>query len=240
MELIPLGDKGFIDKLITIKQSNLKRDWMDATHNLNAYRCLPMNIANQNGWSIYLNNPIKFAWNGDITNDAIAILDNSGVMVQNIVQSWFGHGIISFRIPYLIKLDKGYNLYITGAPNHHMLGLQPCSGIFEADWAPYTFTMNWRIMQKNRIIEFKETDPICFFFPIEQKLVEETEIRYSTLEEQDPYFVEMHHKFSVDRAHTHQLGIEDYWEKKYFQGLYPDGQKCPYDHKTKIKTKPIK
>ena len=41
-----------------------QRDWMDATPNRYAYRCLPLTITNQTGW--WIRNPVGFtaAWSG--------------------------------------------------------------------------------------------------------------------------------------------------------------------------------
>src|SRR5436190_22927920 len=41
-----------------------RRDWMDATQNKFAYRCLPLTMANPTGWWVY--NPVGFPaiWDG--------------------------------------------------------------------------------------------------------------------------------------------------------------------------------
>ena len=58
--LISRADNGEVDTSSThqgspeIKQSRLMRDWMDATYNKHAYRCLPLSMANVNGWEILL------------------------------------------------------------------------------------------------------------------------------------------------------------------------------------------
>lgn len=235
LEIVSLLPREQMDELITIEQGNVKRQWMDETNQSYAYRCLPLNMANQHGWAIYPKNTIKFVWNGFNANNSIGFIENP----YTLATSWFGNGIVTFGIPFMVRTEPGYNLYITGAPNHHMKGIQPLSGIFESDWAPYTFTMNWRIIQKNYTIEFTKSDPICFFFPIKQTLVEETELIYSDIKTQDKYYVDMLNKFQEDRENFNSLKPGG-WQKTYFQGLYPDGQKCPYQHRTKIQTKPIK
>ena len=44
--------------------ADLQRDWMDATPNRFAYRCLPLSIVNQTGW--WIKNPVGFTatWRG--------------------------------------------------------------------------------------------------------------------------------------------------------------------------------
>jgi hypothetical protein len=236
LEIVTLLEKRVVDDIISLRQCGVERDWMDNTLKSYAYRCLPLNIANQYGWAVYPKKRIVAFWDGSEKPDCIKFIENP----DNLAASWFGHGILTFGVPFLIKLDKGYNLYITGAPNHHMKGVQPCSGIYEADWAPYTFTMNWRFMQSNYPVVFTEKDPICFFFPIKQDLIENIDVKYSTLEDQDEHFVAMLQQFHKERDEFNKTNKEFGWQKTYFKGLYPDGKSCPYDHKTKIKTKPIK
>jgi hypothetical protein len=240
LEIIPLIEKEKLLEYISIEQGSVKRQWMSETIDLNAYKCLPLNIANQHGWAIYPNKNVSFIWNGvDENRNSFKFTEND----DDLAVSWFGHGIVTFQIPFLVRLEEGYNLYITGAPNHHIKGIQACSGIYEADRAPYTFTMNWRVMQPFVPITFTKSDPVCFFFPIKQNLVENTEIKYSLFEDQDEYFTEMYNKFQSTREKTIQKSIETKTttiENKYMQGLYPDGQKCPYEHRTKLITKRLK
>jgi hypothetical protein len=235
LEIVSLWGKDALEKAITIEQSSLKRKWMDESNAQYAYRCLPLNIANQHGWAIYANENIVANWTGDqnFNRDAVKIYENP----QNIATSHFGHGILTFHLPFLVRLDPNYSLYITGAPNHHISGIQPCTGIFEADWAPYSFTMNWRFTHANQPVTFTPNDPICFFFPVPRNIVQDTETKYSTIVEQDEDYLENYRKFCIDRK---EFTIEKYpegWQKHYFQGLNPDGSKCPFEHKTKIKAK---
>jgi len=44
-------------------QARAARDWMNATDQRYANRCLPMLIANQSGWLIQNNSTVTFRWN---------------------------------------------------------------------------------------------------------------------------------------------------------------------------------
>jgi hypothetical protein len=233
LEIVSLWSKETLDNAINIEPSTLKRKWMDDTNDEYAYRCLPLNIANQHGWAIYPNSNIVASWSGDtsINKESVKVYENS----QGLAVSHFGHGILTFSLPFLVKLDPGYSLYITGAPNHHIKGIQPCTGIFEADWAPYSFTMNWRFTHANQPVVFTPNDPICFFFPVPRNIVNETETKFSTLNEQDDDYKKQYKQFLDARDNFNVEDYPDGWQKHYFQGLYPDGTKCPFDHKTKLK-----
>ena len=233
LEIIKLWDNTSFDDAITIEPSSLKRQWMDESSEEYAYRCLPLNIANQHGWAIYPKNDIVANWSGDLSNskDSVKVYENP----KNLAVSHFGHGILTFSLPFLVRVDPKHSLYITGAPNHHIKGIQPCTGIFEADWAPYSFTMNWRFTHANQPVTFTTKDPICFFFPVPRNIVNNTETKYSTLADQDEKYRTSFASFTKSRAEFDVADYPDGWQKHYFQGVYPDGTKCPYDHKTKIK-----
>jgi hypothetical protein len=233
LEIVSLWSKESFDNAIAVEPSTLKRKWMDESQDEYAYRCLPLNIANQHGWAIYPKHNIVASWSGDesINRESVKVYEDP----ENLAVSHFGHGILTFSLPFLVKLDPGYSLYITGAPNHHIKGIQPCTGVFEADWAPYSFTMNWRFTHANQPVVFTTKDPICFMFPVPRNIVNETETKYSTLEEQDEEYKTMYKQFTNGRDNFDVSKHPDGWEKNYFQGLYPDGTKCPFDHKTKLK-----
>lgn len=233
LEIITLWEKDLFNKALTIEPAGMKRKWMDETNQEYAYRCLPLNIANQHGWAIYLNQDVVAKWDGE----KIDIPSNC----YDMAVSHFGHGILSFSLPFLVRLDPGYNLYITGAPNHHIKGVHPCTGIFEADWAPYSFTMNWRFESKNEYITFSQKDPICFFFPVKRDLVPNTVTKMSKLEDQEKEYIEQYRKFHAQRNSFNLDEWPSGWQKHYFQGTYPDRSKCPgLDHQTKLKLNTFK
>ena len=140
-------DKKVNDKLITahkiyhtndikILAAPKERTWMENTDQKYAYRCLPLNIANQHGWCVYLDDDVQVVWNGEKTIDAITVTSRT-----SMATSHFGHGVLTFHINHVIKTSPGYNLYISGAPNHFINGIQPMTGIYESDWAPYSLSL---------------------------------------------------------------------------------------------------
>ena len=231
LEIVSLWNNA--NDCVTIEQSAVKRQWMDETNDEYAYRCLPLNIANQHGWAIYPKKNIVASWGGDLSTytESVKIYEDP----DKLACSHFGYGILTFSLPFLVRLDPGYSLYITGAPNHFIKGIQPCTGVFEADWAPYSFTMNWKFTHTNQPVTFTPNDPICFFFPVPRNIVPDTETKLSTLNEQDAEYKKMYKDFNTKRDNFNLKDYPDGWQKHYFQGLYADGTKCPFDHKTKLK-----
>ena len=214
-----------------IVPGNSQRKWMDDTPEGFAYRCLPLSIANQHGWAVYLKNRVRCVWNGNIEKESIEIIEG-----ENTASSVFGNGILTFHIHYLIKTPDQYNLYITGAPNHFIANVWPLTGIYEADWAPYSFTMNWRILRPGGV-EFLPSDPICFFFPIRRNDINNFELEHKMLNE-NLELKEQYEAFHKSRSEFNKSNRENVkWQKHYFQGKYPDNTKCPVNHQIKLKLK---
>lgn len=235
IEILNLYGQEETDRLIRIEPAGLKRKWMDSTDNEYAYRCLPLNVANQHGWVVYPNSDIilRCDENTDGNRDNVKILRNK----DNLVTSHFGFDTFTFSFPFLVKTPPGYSLWISGSPNHKIQGAQPLTGIYETDWAPYSFTMNWIFTSYNQNVVFTTNDPLMFFFPIKREDINHFElVRKSITEDSDlsnhfNNWKEMRNDFNKDTTR-----VSEEWMKHYFQGKYPDGSKCPiHDHVTKIK-----
>ena len=220
---------------VTIETSRDKRDWMENTPHKFAYRCLPLSIANQHGWCFYLKNPISFMWDGKPALDCIKFYENP----DGVASSSFGNGIVTFHINFLVRVPEGYSIYISGAPNHFITDIQALTGVYEADWAPYSFTMNWKVTNAFSTITFTENDPICFFFPVKRDSIEQFKIEVKDIED-NPELHKQYNQFNFSRNEfienlRYVTNPSEGWQKHYFQGKYPDGSKCPFDHKTKLK-----
>ena len=211
---------------------------MDKTEG-NAYRCLPLNMANQHGWAVYPTDDVLAYWNGGNTLNDIYLCPED----TQIASSVFMHGILTFHLDFLVRTPENYSLYISGAPNHFIKGARPMTGFFESNWAQYSFTMNWQLEPNTRVI-FRKTDPICFFFPIQRSTyLEDFELVEESLDSQEKdyidrfrYFEESRDSF-IDKKYRNEVGRDD-WQKYYFRGHFPDGSKCPYsNHQTKVKLK---
>ncbi len=51
-------------------------------------------------------------------------------------------------------------------------GIYALSGIVEADWAPYRFSMNWLFTRANTPVRFERGEPFCHVFPVRRGLLE--------------------------------------------------------------------
>lgn len=221
------------DERVRIAPGERDRGWMDQTQQSFAYRCLPLNIANQHGWAVYPRSRISASWTGGDRLEDVRIAQNG----EGLAVSAFGHGVLTFHIMHVIRLPAHYNLHISGAPNFVKRGIAPLTGIYEADWAPFSFTMNWKFTEPDTEVRFAPHEPICFFFPLPRGMIEAFDFAVEEIASA-PDLAREHRIWNDGRsAFLKDLDKQEGgWQKHYFQGRLPSGGACPVDdHQTKLK-----
>lgn len=201
---------------------------MDETRAGFANRCLPLLIANQWGWFIPNDRRIELKWNGGQGIGDVHIHywkkdPEEQIAPENLLAgSHFGHGILTFRLPYLFRTPPGWNLFVCGPANWFKDGACPLDGVVETDWSSATFTMNWKITRPDTWIAFEEDEPICQIFPVPRGSVEafspeirplshnpDLERRYEKWRQSRERFI-LAHRTAERTAH---------WQKHYFRGM---------------------
>ena len=217
-----------------------ERDWMEDTLNGFAYRCLPLDIANAHGWCILNEVPFTAQWNGGSGLGAVRVEYSEIEGMQMRVASHFGYGILTFHINGIFRTDPGFDLWVAGPTNMFKDGIQPMAGVIETDWAPSTFTMNWRFTRKHTWIAFERREPICMFFPIQRGLIESVSPEFRSLES-NPELLSAHSTWSKSRqeflAELRTEGSDAKrkgWEKDYFKGVAKNSSVKPETHRTKV------
>lgn len=223
-----------------IRPAVLERDWMDASPSRSAYRCLPLNIANCHGWEILCPARTRAVWSG---GQAPADLTVESACKDQRPISHFGCGILTFPVGCLLRTEPGIDLWVTGPPNRPKHGIAPLTGVIEADWSPFSFTMNWRFTAPGEVV-FEEGEPYCFFFPLSRALLEQTEPEFRCLSE-DPSLEAELAAWEASRL-MFLMGLrvgarerEQNWQGNYFRGVTPLGTSAPEDHRTRLRVPPF-
>lgn len=224
-----------------IRAASSRRDWMDATPEGFACRCLPLNIANAHGWELLSPCGFEAEWNGgSAVNDVIIRLD-PGTAPGRVPVALFGQGVLTFHVEGLFRTAPGYNLWVGGSPNTGKDGIAALGGIIETDWSPFSFTMNWRFTRPHHVIRFEENEPFCFFFPVERRTLVETRPRIAPIQE-DPDLKQRFEAWSKARDSFHAdvaahppEAPADKWQKHYYRGVYTTGATGAPDHQAKLR-----
>jgi hypothetical protein len=242
MKLIAFRIRG-VD--MPIRTAPVERDWMDATDQRFAYRCLPLAIANQYGWEILC--PVSFiaVWNGE--KDVAAVTFKTEPGTESPAISHFGSGVLTFHLPYLFRTEPGYDLMVQGPINRPKDAIAPLQGIIETDWSPFTFTMNWIFTQPEIEVEFEKGEPICHLFPIRRGELETIEPEIRALESEPELhakyqvWAESRRSFNVNLKEAGSKAQSEKWQKEYFRGQGPGGGvSAPPDHRTKVRLREFK
>jgi hypothetical protein len=226
---------------LRIRAAPLERDWMDASDQRFAYRCLPLNIANAHGWELLCPSGFSARWDGLDVKEAVRIKPDLGTHAPAV--SHFGRGILTFHVPCLFRTDPGVDLFVTGPINRPKDGIAPLSGIVETDWSPYTFTMNWQFTRTNSRIRFEEGEPYCHIFPIERgslERIEPTTMPLSeapAIEREFKLWSESRNSFNADLQEPGSEAVRERWQKTYFRGRHPSGEATEADHRSRLRLK---
>ena len=214
-----------------------ERDWMDSTRHHFANRCLPLLLANQGGWFILNSGRVATVWDGgpDLSSTSVSADSASH---ECPVTSHFGHGIITWCIPWLFRTPSGYNLLVRGPSNWPKDGACPLEGTVETDWSVATFTMNWQLTRKEHPVVFEEGEPIAMLVPQRRGELE----TFRPVERDlyaDPSLSQAYLAWSQGRAEfLRELQVPDSaarrqrWQKDYALGQFPDGRLAP-EHQPK-------
>lgn len=158
-------------RYMRMEPASADREWMDVTTRGWANRCLPLKIANQSGWVILNDCEFEAVWGGLPALDNVKILTKDGKKATAV--SMFGHGVVTWSIPYLFRTPPGYNLYVRGPSNSSKDFVTPFDAVVETDWLPYPFTMNWRITKPLKTVKFEKDEPICLVMPVKRGALED-------------------------------------------------------------------
>jgi len=222
-----------------IIKSSVKRDWMNELKDKFAYRCLPMNIANQCSWSVLCPSDIKVTWNGDNSLEGLTVEYLNENNPFHFASSNFGYGTLTFHSDFVLTTTGTNCIYCKGPANSHKTNLQPLEGIIETFWLPFTFTMNWRF-QEPGFVYFEKDEPIFSFFPIDLNYVESFQIKTESIHD-NLELLQKYNTYSEARTDfinknyvEFQNNEMPFWQKFYTQG------KCPFtnfkepNHKSKL------
>jgi Family of unknown function (DUF6065) len=225
---------------VEIRPGRSNRDWMDATDQRFAYRCLPLTIANCYGWELILPADVTAEWNGGSgLADITLSVDHADWNGDRLACSHFGHGVLTFHVGYLFRTEPGVALMVRGAPNWPRPDIYPLEGLVETDWLPFTFTMNWAFTRPSRVV-FKAGEPFCFITPVRLGSLETLQPEIIDLndcpKEADRFAVWSAERsdFNARLKNKEPAAAEQGWQKWYTRGVHTDGTPAQ-SHVSKLK-----
>jgi hypothetical protein len=121
-----------------------------------------MRIANQAGWVVLNDQPLRAQWLGD--SDPGSVVVEYASDPPHAAVGHFGEGI-TFRIPFLFRTPPGISLLFRGPANLPKDAISPLEGLVETDWAVAAASLNWKFTRANTWVEFAKDEPVCMLVP---------------------------------------------------------------------------
>lgn len=232
------------DAAVEVRPGTTSRDWMDATNEAFAYRCLPLTIANACGWELLLPCDVEAEWNGGPRLSDVSVKVGSEIWSNGrLAASHFGHGVLTFHTGYVIRTGPGTAILVRGVPNWPRAGIAPLEGLVETDWLNFSFTMNWMFTAPGKV-SFKAGEPFSFLMPVQLAAVETIEPRIIPLAEAPDVDAEfrqwaaLRNEFNARLAAREPEAVKERWQKWYTRGVNPVGEPSPTQHRSKLHIKP--
>ena len=162
-----------------VKKPDKKRDWFSP----HFYRCLPLTIGNQYGFTVSSEFDITFEWNGGDSPDSIFFKfdENKGDLNKFYprVESHFGHGIITINTPCFFRTPPGVNLITINPPNYIIPNVTVMTGVIETDNLRRNFTFNLKIQIPNIRTTIPAGYPLAAFMPIPRYYCDEFSLDFA-------------------------------------------------------------
>lgn len=220
-----------------------KKAWIEETTEGFAGRCLPMRMANQAGWVVLNDQAFRAIWVGGPGPGSISFVRTGKPPYAAI--SHFGHGILTFTLPFLFRTSKGIATLMRGPPNDPKDAIAPLEALVETDWCVATAAMSWRFTRPNTWVEFTRDEPICMIAPQRIDLLED--VRPLVLDIKDDPSVQAlyeawfksRNQFNENIRKRDPKALKQGWQRHYFQGTAPRAQSHQQavapEHRTQLK-----
>lgn len=170
-------DMNEISTFLKPLSNNRKRDWFGKDF----YKCLPLTIANMQGFSISVPFEFDVMWDGGLEKDSVhfKFYEDEKKFRNKVhigIDSNFGYGTFTIHLPIMLRTPPGINLMTFSPPNFLTPGLNAMSGVVESDNFRNSFTLTVKINIKNVWIKILKDSPLVGILPVKRYFSEKFEI----------------------------------------------------------------
>jgi hypothetical protein len=207
-----------------------------------AYRCLPLLVADQFGWSLL--SPVRFTaiWDGAPSRTALRIGEGPQRDTRLYLRSIFGHGILSILFPFYVRTSPEVDILVKGPPNTPKDGVSVLEGLVETDWFDGSFTANLRLTRPGQVVQWEPGEPLFQLVPYPRGWLERFRAETVTDGPDHAAFMAAARRWDEDRA----IAVDAMWrgqdvtvDGQYRQGRRHDGIPAPPTHRKKLAVPPF-
>jgi len=171
-------DKDTIKRIL--KKLDHKRTWFTP----HFYKCLPLSIANEYGYTIVSEFDFGFVWDGGDLPENLKILisddlKDNGIGLYPRVSSHFGSGILTIEPPFHVRTPNGINTMTINPPNCVIPNVTVMSGVIETDNLRRSFTFNLKVQTPNVEVFIPKGTPLASFIPIPRRFADSFDMKFA-------------------------------------------------------------
>jgi hypothetical protein len=161
-----------------VEPLSIKRKWMDNTWEAHAYKCFPVGLTNQLGWSISFPEDISFIWDGisDASPDHVKILSG-----EKYAYAGRANGTISFNTGLMFKTEDNLSMLSMPVPNLFFDGAVPFTTLISTSFFRGEIPVAWMITKPNEILTIEAGTPIIAILPIDLASLQGSEINFESM-----------------------------------------------------------
>lgn len=170
---------------LNVRQTRVKRNWMDETYDAHAYHCFPLSLANSIGYELSVPEDITFIWNGidDSNKDNVQILNG-----DKWCYTGRANASISFNTGIIFKTDQNISMLHMPVPNYFNDSYQAFTSIISTSFYDSFFPVALKILKPNVEITIKAGEPIVTLVPISLTDVSKVELELIDYELPQSYY----------------------------------------------------
>ncbi len=173
-----------------------KRAWFSSYF----YNCLPIVFGNQHGFLLRSTNSYVVRWDGSDANDGVAVHRLDGSRRDDlIVESHFGHGILTVQSRQYFRTPKGVNMMVKAPPNYPVHGLSWMDAVVETDNLRRDFTFNIRITRPQMDIYIPKGMPVGCIVPYPRFFLDKYELKPLTDPVEVAKAIETANNYGIER-----------------------------------------
>lgn len=202
----------------------IKRDWMDASWDHHAYRCLPVTLANFLGWTFSFPKDISFIWNSQTTQVEI-------VSGKEYADTRRANQSISFNSGLVFESDENITLMTMPVPNQFIDGIQAFTALLSTSVFRGPLPIVYKVTRPDTLITIPAGTPIGSIMPISLTALESTELVLSDKDLPQSYYDELSNSSMAFDA----VAAQGKWNDKYRDALNYKGEIIGEHERKKIK-----
>jgi hypothetical protein len=201
---------------VNIKQTRVKREWMDKTFSGHAYRCFPLSLANSIGYELSLPEDVTFIWDGidDTSPDHIKIL--KGMKYCNTSRA---NATLSLKTGIVFKTDKNISMMHMPVPNLFNNEYQTYTSIISTSFYDIEFPSAIKVTIPNKEITIKANHPFATIIPISLSNMSNIELNIESFDKPKEYYEHQNEKMKM----FDEITSKGDWTDWYRNGLDHNG-----------------